>query len=101
MNPFNFQATQVHWDALADILGEVETGRLYGPRPELVNTSSSVERLYFDDRAPRRAVWVAVALGLLMAGSVVFGALHHHESSIPVQLEPCALVLTQSGQVCR
>jgi hypothetical protein len=100
MNPHNYTATQAHWDALADILGEGETTRLYGPRPELYNSAQCVEKLYFNDKAPRRAVYVAIALGLVLAVLVPYRAIHRR-AEVPTVLEPCALVLTTNGQQCR
>src|SRR5687767_7050396 len=91
---------QAHWDAMADILGEEETGRLYGKRPELVNTAASVERLYFNDKAPRRALWVAVGLAAIMAFTVGYAAFR--KPAERVNIEPCAMVLTrESGPECR
>ncbi len=96
-----YQIPSAHWDAMADILGETETEKLYGERPVEANSAAYCERLYFDQRAPRRSVWVAVALALVMAGSVAYGAIHHRDTRA-VELEPCALVLTESeGPVCR
>ena len=95
--------SQGHWDAMADILGTDEAEKLYGPRPELTNTASAVDKLYFADKAPRRAVWVAVALAAIMAASVLAGAWKgsHGGSEAPTVIDDCALVLTRSGQACR
>ena len=61
------------------------------------------DRTYFDDKAPRRTVWVAAALGAAMALSVLWGATHTRDTAPEpaAVLEPCALVLTRDGQVCR
>lgn len=92
---------QAHWDAMADILGEDECARLYGARPELVNTSQSVERLYFNDRAPRRAMWVAVVLAAVVAGTLSYAA-YRKPAERPTAIEPCAMILTrESGPECR
>lgn len=99
-NLYHYQACQAHWDALADILGESETTKLYGPRPELTNTAAYVERLYFDDKAPRRAVWLVVALAAILAVLVPYRAMHRAER--PTVIDPCAMVLTrESGPTCR
>lgn len=90
-----------HWEAMADILGERETERLYGPRPEELNTAASVERLYFNDKAPRRVLWVSVLLAAVMAGVVLYGA-YREPAERPTAIEPCAMVLTrESGPECR
>jgi hypothetical protein len=96
--PSHLITSQAHWDAMADALGDADTLELYGPRPELANTADYVRPLY-NDRAPRRAVWVAAGLGLVMAASVLWGATHERERAV---IEPCALVLTREhGPVCR
>lgn len=92
---------QAHWDAMADILGECETSRLYGARPELVNTATSVERLYFADKAPRRALWVTVGLACVLAVWVPYKAIHRTPRP-GVTIDDCAMVLTrESGPECR
>lgn len=98
--PSHTITTQAHWDAMADILGEDKTVALYGDRPELTNTAECVARLYFNDRAPRRAVWAASILALVALGSVLFGA--YRGSHADTRIDPCALVLTrESGPECR
>lgn len=97
-----YMIPQAHWDAMADIIGESETVALYGDRPELVNTRESVERLYFADKAPRRSVYVTVALALVAFGSVLFGAWRGAHADKDATIDPCALVLTrEQGPVCR
>jgi hypothetical protein len=54
----------------------------------------------FDDRAPRRALWVIVALSVVLVCSVLWAATHRRVSSGAV-LEPCAVVVTADGSVCR
>jgi len=54
----------------------------------------------FTDKAPRRTLWVVIALSLVLTGSVIGGATRHREQA-PVVLEPCALVATPDGQYCR
>lgn len=117
--------TRDQWEALADILGEPKTLQLYGPpdpmcwwpdedcacppgqgHNEALNSAESVQRLYVPTGglvwSPRVACWVAGILAVLAFGIVAFAAIHHRDTStVPTELEPCALVLTRSGQVCR
>ena len=53
--------------------------------------------------SPKGASWLAVTLAVLMTAIVLFGALREprHGYTRDATIEPCALVLTQSGQECR
>lgn len=73
---------------------------------EALNSAESVQGLYTPTGglvwSPRVACVVAGILAGLTFGIVAFAAIHHRDTStVPTELEPCALVLTRSGQVCR
>lgn len=89
-----------HWEAMADILGEPETEKLYGPRPELVNTSEAVSRLYIDDEAggwiqggPMWPVYVAAILAAVTLALVIIGGIRG-------QHEPASRVRVDIGTAC-
>jgi hypothetical protein len=105
MNPYDRTPSNVitsiaHWEAMADAIGEAETVKLYGTRPERYNSAESVERLYFADKAPRRALWVAVGLAAVMAFTVGYAAFRK-PVEVPTVIDPCALVQTRDGSACR
>ncbi len=88
-------ASQAHWDAMADAIGEESTANLYGARPEAYVAPGG-----FADKAPGRAVIVVICLTLVLACSVAYRATHRAERPDTV-IHPCALVLTRNGQECR
>jgi len=100
--PSHLITSQAHWDAMADTIGDDQATRLYGSRPELYNSADSVERLYFNDKAPRRALWVVIGLAAILAGSVTWAALSRPVAPEgPTVIDPCALVQTREGVTCR
>lgn len=53
----------------------------------------------FDDKAPRRTLWLVVFLTTVLVCSVTWGALRQRE--VPATLEPCALVVSHEGSTCQ
>lgn len=98
--PSHLITTQAHWDAMADAIGDDEATRLYGARPDRYNSAESVQGLYMADRAPRRVLAVVIGLSCVLALIVGYRA-SHREPRASVAIEPCALVETQGGTICR